>query len=1134
MPAESCLSTRTRRRARMKCPECGHVLVDLAPKFCSECGCRLPPLRDPSSTEKPPPTPQDKVGCGEKEEIKGETTSQDGKAEGVSPKRPSEEPSDNIKNKRIKKKKKKRKNKKKDVPNSPMAQQVTSDLSQVSLKDKKTEMQERTESFDSEGSDAMDEAPDSFQDSSGPSSLAESWSEVSEKYHDISAQDKMDANQTEPSKLLSMPVQQCQGEDSQALTLQDSQIVKDADLLSPKKQTPKVTLDAPAASPTNLHLDSRNPTSQMDLEEEIHAADQRNNQAHSKVNETKKDAESSQQPKTDRNANMDQCGDKPSQTQHKMKTTKQSQSRAKTQPAESQQVLEKPTESKASGKGTEGTDQVKKQTESKPNTCKKNGESSQETHTIQQVDTLNENRQKKIAAQKDTTGKAECAESQQMVFGPQRKTETPGKTSSIIQKSKKEKGEVKRSANPKGNSATPSSQTPEKDKEPGEQKSQKSKTTVKKTNVSSPTSVPSTNEIPAAERLTIYFHAVLSKDFKLNPEEDFVFLRAGGPLASWDSNLAQLYVSRDLGEHGFYVEGKLVTSKSVAASVSIPYKYVVYKSKKDTTEFEYIYKSDATGTANRCLFVKSHLLNQEGEWHQYDDIICAEPSKGVMQWLKDKFLSEQHNVVEGRNIAGKIMLETIFELLSTWSATNLKSFFCQLKQFQEVYANPSVYEDKPKKWSSLDYGKREVNNLMKELILEKVLPELQKESEGKTSIIKNSLKAAVIVLYVTKEYSIQLNHGELSRLSTLLCLQKMPKEEFLVYWADLVDSLSYFKDLSEMAQWLINNLISCGLQRWVQLIPLLHFLRRTSAPFEPVQFVVNPNYSLSWAGLEGVKLPVHLGSHERRALMRFMKENVHLTKTDQLLPRSWMYLVSLDHLADFISFTPVDLLESLHAFVYKSPADIGYTNFEVLVNVIYFVCVFIVCSCYTEDYGTECLATAVKLLQKLCTGVKSPTAENFTTIPMMCVSLVTSVSDFASCYGMQGTKDSSRGELSAKHIQLLTEAMKIMRNWISKTFKDRILKYQYLSSSLASDIKVWNSIISVSFASKDFTEEWRKTFTTDLEGKIQKESSLDQIEMYCSNFDKLNQSLPYVAESMEKCALLAVNSICQVWARIML
>lgn len=55
------------------------------------------------------------------------------------------------------------------------------------------------------------------------------------------------------------------------------------------------------------------------------------------------------------------------------------------------------------------------------------------------------------------------------------------------------------------------------------------------------------------------------------------------------------------------------------------------------------------------------------------------------------------------------MLETIFDLLRSWSDVNLKSFLIQLDQFFQVYGEPFVYEERQKKWYSLDYGKDDVS-----------------------------------------------------------------------------------------------------------------------------------------------------------------------------------------------------------------------------------------------------------------------------------------------------------------------------------------------------------------------------------------------------------------------------------------
>lgn len=77
--------------------------------------------------------------------------------------------------------------------------------------------------------------------------------------------------------------------------------------------------------------------------------------------------------------------------------------------------------------------------------------------------------------------------------------------------------------------------------------------------------------------------------------------------------------------------------------------------------------------------------------------------------IKDAiFRKEKENLKKGRQIAGNVMLETIFELLRSWTEVNLKSFWIQLSQFFEVYAKPFVYEEEGRRWWSLDYGQNDV------------------------------------------------------------------------------------------------------------------------------------------------------------------------------------------------------------------------------------------------------------------------------------------------------------------------------------------------------------------------------------------------------------------------------------------
>lgn len=56
---------------------------------------------------------------------------------------------------------------------------------------------------------------------------------------------------------------------------------------------------------------------------------------------------------------------------------------------------------------------------------------------------------------------------------------------------------------------------------------------------------PSSNRtIAARDRIMVYFHAVLSNDFKVDPKLDRVFIRAGPPLSEWEDDLVELFFTR--------------------------------------------------------------------------------------------------------------------------------------------------------------------------------------------------------------------------------------------------------------------------------------------------------------------------------------------------------------------------------------------------------------------------------------------------------------------------------------------------------------------------------------------------------------------------------------------------------------
>uniref|UniRef100_A0AAV2KJR2 Ring finger protein 213 n=1 Tax=Knipowitschia caucasica TaxID=637954 RepID=A0AAV2KJR2_KNICA len=624
-----------------------------------------------------------------------------------------------------------------------------------------------------------------------------------------------------------------------------------------------------------------------------------------------------------------------------------------------------------------------------------------------------------------------------------------------------------------------------------------------------------TTTIAPDNRLTIHFHAVLSKDFKFIPDEDHLYIRAGKCLGTFEENLAELRVIKDLGDHGFLVGGTLTVPKSEVCSGSIPYKYFVFTNKKQKYEYEHIYKLDSQ-PPNRWLVVKAQLLSEDGDWYQYDDIIYARPSKNMLKRLKNAFWPENRNkLLQSREIAGKIMLEMIFDL-KTRSDEDLRHFHSQLQQFFHVF------EEREKAHfgqHSLGYGPDHVKNMLKEIMLNNAVPQLQKD------VRKDPLKSAVVMVYVHKEFGITLKNEERCQLCHLLCLPNSNKEDFVQYWTTFSQEICFLKRLPDLLLSLINAVKTEEKPDWFLVLPLFHLLKGWTKPFENT---LSGNLTLqSWTGLDGVVGCKNLSSQERKAIQHILWKNSHLLEVDPLLVRSFLYLMSLDEMLECINFVKPELLLLLQLYVDKIPQVINSTHFWAMITYITHNLIEEKFSLFSEDYGRDCMKTVITLLNQICSAVTpTPYGPNLSDIVIACMKLVASISDFVFSSDSQETDENKNLE----HMRdLVLTALNITREWISRSFRDSLMNrgysfYRQVSGS--KEIKMWDEIISIQFKDGHCTTAWRKSLLQDFEGKYKKEPPLDQIEHYCVSL-KESCSFPYLASVIEKCAVEAVTLMCQ-------
>uniref|UniRef100_A0AAV2KEC8 Ring finger protein 213 n=1 Tax=Knipowitschia caucasica TaxID=637954 RepID=A0AAV2KEC8_KNICA len=133
--------------------------------------------------------------------------------------------------------------------------------------------------------------------------------------------------------------------------------------------------------------------------------------------------------------------------------------------------------------------------------------------------------------------------------------------------------------------------------------------------------------------------------------------------------------------------------------------------------------------------------------------------------------------------------------------------------------------------------------------------------------------------------------------------------------------------------------------------------------------------------------------------------------------------------------------------------------------------------------------------------------------------LISLVSDFVSSTSLETPQTAS---VPASLRDTLDTALDIIRQKIHQCFRGNLLPTRDTK-----EIEFWNNILSIKFRENIFTNVWKDKLTKDFEDRYKQATPMQQIEYYCKEIDNLSVSYPYVASSVEVCALDAVTALCQ-------
>ncbi|KAM6403591.1 E3 ubiquitin-protein ligase RNF213-like [Rhynochetos jubatus] len=510
---------------------------------------------------------------------------------------------------------------------------------------------------------------------------------------------------------------------------------------------------------------------------------------------------------------------------------------------------------------------------------------------------------------------------------------------------------------------------------------------------------------------------------------------------------------------------------------------------------------------------------KNGEWHQYDDIVCAMPSIVKNVWMK---LCGNNSVVEGKKIAANIMLENIFSILGTWSSDNLRSFLIQLAQFYIVTIDPWVHEGCKMSWVELNFGTQQVNELLLQYLRKIALPFLAPEdakASQEDKVIENKLALGLTALTVVDFYKLPVFKSDLADLCSLLCLDKVSPQAALEAVNQMKNSFAAVTSLNVHLTNLCQRCIDEQVDQWVWVLPLLHLF---AAPLQHHHLAMEED---TWAGLEGLPFAEARQKQDTGTLLQLMKEKKYLLEFDRALVKSWMCVLPLESLAEFIEDFSHDLLVPLQGVSYRlENVDISRSSSKVVESLLK---TLLRALDGKQARGLEarswqsCLTCCLKLHKRLCRNM---------TEGLRFVIPATSVALIAKAARLQ---PAAVPEVPV--VEVFSEALRDTRTWFRKALNQNLLKeyLEHMTFSLYWELRAWNEFVKISFPDEQFTKTWKKTLLADLERRIQEESPVNQILAYCCQYNQLTQVDSSIDECFRSCATEAVTAACQTQSNLL-
>uniref|UniRef100_UPI00398F666A E3 ubiquitin-protein ligase rnf213-alpha-like isoform X2 n=1 Tax=Pristiophorus japonicus TaxID=55135 RepID=UPI00398F666A len=629
------------------------------------------------------------------------------------------------------------------------------------------------------------------------------------------------------------------------------------------------------------------------------------------------------------------------------------------------------------------------------------------------------------------------------------------------------------------------------------------------------------SNLAASHQFTIHIHAIIPTEFRFDQNYDKLYIY-------FENDIVILGVIslRNLNKNGYLVHSCLHVGPDMKGR-TIRYCYALEKGNRVIQE-----------TAVRVLIIP---YQSENEWHQYDGIMnFQQPSMfSAMKHIASFGKSPEERISQSMYTGGKIMLENIFDLLTSLNQETFKQFKLQLKHFQQCRR---ITESEWFTWvRQIHFDEVQTKELISEQLKKFLDPYTQPEPKKATKskrIVKNPFVAGMLAFVICNHCSLVLDTKDLVTICQLLKLPQKSTEEHL---RDLREMTILFPTPQYTCTGLINRCIHQEVMELVLVVPLLQWCTEHC---QPPHSVSSEATSSRPEPLQGVSYKVfrnRIKSHpnKRRKLLELMFQNKPLIETYPTLVFSWFSLIATEDIPDYsreMGMTLKHVAQGLMCRLKECEQKMENDNFKpedqdikAFGTSIDYIKEMVVQQTERRNIS-ELLENDLKWSNKMhmiiCKLTKST---GLFKVPALSFQLVVKVAEkikLLQTEESQAEPSPEENQTSVNVKSAINGAQDCLRSWRTDTLQKTILSAAKFT--VKKELEMWHCHFTMDCGVDDWTTEWRASTTIDVMKRIEEENPSDQIVIYWAEKENLTTLNSTLLECFETCALNAVEEVCQI------